>query len=122
MKILIITICLTFASSLSALELLVRTDSKTVKKIDVSELQGVHVNSECLREKNHCLKILSQEKKVLPKKRTDQTIGNPASDFCHSAVGSSIILEDKKHSEYDYCLLEDKYFVDSWDFFKKYKK
>ena len=49
-------------------------------------------------------------------------IGNPASIFCSRGGGLSVILEDKNHNEYDFCKISEKYFVDSWDLYKWYKK
>lgn len=123
MKMILFTFFFLYLTPLAqALELTLKTDPKTVKKFNISKLHGIQVNSECIRNKSHCLKLLSQEKIAVDNKRSDGTIGNPASDYCHSAGGSSEILEDKKHNEYDYCVFEDKYYVDSWDFYKKYKR
>lgn len=105
-----------------ALDLYLKTDSKTTKKFVISRLEGMQVNNTCIKEKSHCLEVLSKPKREIIKKDSDGPIGNPASDFCLSSNGASAILEDKKHNEYDYCVLENKYYVDSWDFFKKYRK
>ena len=108
--------------SANALELYLKTDSNRTKKFIISKLEGIQVNAECLKDKKHCLELLSKPKNPNEKKESDGSIGNPASDFCLVKNGASAILEDKKHNEYDYCVFENKFYVDSWDFYKKYRK
>jgi putative hemolysin len=104
-----------------AIEMLIYKTPKKATKIEISFLDGVKVNDDCLKNKKECLLIMN--KSVKPVIQSHKlSIGNPASEFCHAAGGASAILEDQKHNEYDFCLFEKKYYVDSWDFYKKYKK
>lgn len=104
-----------------SLELYLFTTPKNSQKIEITKLEGVKVNSECQKDKIHCLELLNKPVKN-PVQSHKESVGNPASDFCHAAGGSSAILEDKKHNEYDFCLFDKKYFIDSWDFYRKFKK
>lgn len=88
------------------------------RKIKIEKLSGFHVNSKCIENKNECLALISKPKKG----ETQNLSGNPASDFCSANNGKSEILRDSKNNEYDFCVLNDKYFVDSWDFYSLNKK
>ena len=96
------------------------------KKIEISLLKKFHVNSECIKNQQDCLNLLkvpttsTSVNKII--KQDKQVRGNPASDFCNFKEGKSEILRDQKNNEYDYCLLSDKYLVDSWDFYTQNKK
>lgn len=92
------------------------------KTIQIQKVQGLSVNAECARKIQDCLKLVS----VVPMKAEPKgpmgTVGNPASNYCASKGGASVILEDKGHNQYDYCVFKEKYLVDSWDLYRKEKK
>jgi putative hemolysin len=94
--------------------------NKTIK-IKFEKLNGVLVNDLCLKEKKECLKLIDSIKKnKIETVKTDKKapLGNPASTNCEAHQGQSEILRDAKHNEYDFCVLDKKYFVDSWDLMK----
>ena len=92
------------------------------KKIQIQKLQGLSVNAECAQESKQCLELIGKTpiKAVAPGPM--KTVGNPASKFCTSKGGASVIMEDKDHNQYDYCYFNAKYLVDSWDLYRKEKK
>jgi putative hemolysin len=120
----LILFLLTFQTSAFALDLYLKVDPATTRTLRVSLLNGIRVSSECTLEKKHCLELLSKKGHFKNTKSTEvkTTLGNPASINCEKSGGASAILEDEKHNEYDYCVFENKYYVDSWDFYKKFKK
>lgn len=95
------------------------------KKIKITKLNGFHVNDECLKNKAECLSLISNLPKMpmkTPEVKDPRVLGNPASDFCSANNGSAEILQDKRNNEYEYCVLKEKYLVDSWDFYSLNKK
>lgn len=93
------------------------------KNIDIELLNGMHVNSLCLKNKVECLSLLKKQTSVKNSPKSQgHVLGNPASIFCNSIGGKSEILKDKKNNEYDFCVLNDKYFIDSWDLYKTYRE
>lgn len=97
------------------------------REIKIEQLNGFHVNDECIKNKKECLSLILRPFKEDPiksakTKQAPHVLGNPASDFCKVNHGNSEILQDKKNNEYDYCVFKDKYFVDSWDFFSLNKQ
>ncbi|MBC7537509.1 MAG: DUF333 domain-containing protein [Bacteriovorax sp.] len=93
----------------------------SARKIKIEKLNGFHVNHECINNKQECLQLILKPLGQKTK-QTQDVLGNPASDFCEFNNGNSEILRDKKNNEYDYCVLKNKYYVDSWDFFNLNKK
>lgn len=94
-------------------------DNKTVKKIRISKLSGLNVNEDCFAEKEKCLKSIEAFRKSKVEKKENKTeTGNPASVYCEERMGQSEILRDSKQNEYDFCLIEKKYLIDSWSLFK----
>jgi len=94
-------------------------------KIDIQLLNGLHVNKECVDHKKECLKYileLSNKSTSLSKKEHSLVLGNPASTFCNNNKGKSEILRDSKNNEYDYCVLKEKYIIDSWDLYHHSQK
>lgn len=92
------------------------------KKIQIQKLQGLSVNAECAQEAKLCLEVISQKPIKAEAPGPMKTVGNPASKYCSSKGGASVILEDKDHNQYDYCFFKEKYLVDSWDLYRKEKK
>lgn len=92
------------------------------KKINVEKLESFHVNDECIKEKKKCLALLKIPKKTITTKASHDLAGNPASLFCRDQNGKAEILHDSKNNEYDYCVLDNKYFIDSWDFYSSNHK
>lgn len=92
------------------------------KTLKISTFDKLHVNAECLQEKKTCLKLIEKFRAVRFEKEQSGQLGNPASHFCQNAGGEILILEDKKHNEYDYCKISEKYMVDSWDLYRRFKK
>lgn len=86
-------------------------------KISIQRLNGIQVNAECLKEKKACLKIIdaAKKRKADMKKNKEGAFGNPASLNCEAHQGDPEILTDKKNNEYDYCLFDNKFLLDSWD-------
>lgn len=104
-------------------ELFFNINNKTQKKISIMQVDNLDMNSTCAKNKKKCMQVITKSI-MTPKKIKDDhlTIGNPASDFCQANEGHSAILEDEKHNQYDYCIFNNIYFIDSWNFFKKYNK
>jgi hypothetical protein len=102
--------------------MMLKTDQISVKKIEIKKLESFHVNDDCIKEKKKCLALLNIPKKNILLKGNFNLAGNPASLFCREQSGKSEILYDSKNNEYDYCVLNNKYFVDSWDFYNKNQK
>ena len=94
----------------------------TKQKLSIQKLQGLQVNKECAANSKACLAVLSQAPTKSLGQGPEGTVGHPASKFCGVKGGSSVILVDEKHNQYDYCIFQGKYFVDSWDLYRKYKK
>lgn len=95
-------------------------DQKTEQKIKMTKLNGMTVNEVCMKEKKACLKIIESVIKNRVEKKTEAgPLGNPASINCEANKGQSEVLRDSKNNEYDFCLLEKKYLVDSWDLMKR---
>lgn len=92
------------------------------KKIQFQKLEGLTVNAECAREAKLCLELISKAPVKTETPGPLGTLGNPASKYCGSKGGASVILEDKGHNQYDYCVFKEKYLVDSWDLYRKEKK
>lgn len=110
---------LLFISSLKAEVFTWANEKKSVQKIQIEILNGMKVNSTCFKEKIACLKILdSIQKTHIELKIEKGPLGNPASAYCESHNGQPEILRDAKNNEYDFCLLDKKYLVDSWDLMK----
>lgn len=112
-----------FALNVRAEVLLHKSSNAPAKKINIEKLNGLHVNIECIQNKKECLTFITNSKKTDPAsisqtKQFQHVLGNPASNFCETNKGSSEILSDLKNNEYDYCVFENKYFVDSWDFYR----
>lgn len=93
----------------------------TKQKFKVEKLEGLQVNGECLKAREACLAMLAKAPAPIPK-GPENTVGHPASKYCHAKGGASVILIDVKHNQYDYCLFQNKYLVDSWDLYRKYNK
>lgn len=104
---------------LHAEEFIFYSDSNKSEKISIQRLNGLHVNARCLKEKKDCLKVIESIKKdKVELKNVKGPLGNPASINCKTHHGQSEILRDHQNNEYDYCLLEKKYLIDSWDLMK----
>lgn len=102
-------------------ELFFTPEKNQIQKIKFDKLNGVLVNDLCLKEKKECLKLIEAIKKnKIESVKSDKKapLGNPASTNCEAHGGQSEILRDAKHNEYDFCVLNKKYFVDSWDLMK----
>lgn len=114
------------STNLFAEEFTHKFDHVPARKINIELLKGYHVNSECHKNKKECLALITVPSDVpssgTKSNKSVHLRGNPASDFCESRSGKSEILRDVKNNEYDYCVLKDKYFVDSWDFYSQNKK
>lgn len=98
-------------------------DSNKSEKIAISKMEGLSVNDSCAREKKECFSAIEQgllENSSIKKDKSQA--GNPASLFCQRIKGINIILQDERKNEYDYCKLDNKYLIDSWQLYKKYKK
>lgn len=113
-------ILLTLCASLEAKEILLMRLNEGQKEIVVQKLEGLDVNDLCLKASKKCLEKINEKPKIETK--SDSVAGNPASLFCEAKGGRSLILEDKKRNEYDYCELSDGYVVNSWHMYKKFKK
>lgn len=108
-----------FSQAAKAQVMTFHPDSKTEKKIKISKLNGLNVSEDCLSEKEKCQKSIEafrKTKAALSASRTEA--GNPASAYCEARSGQSEILRDNKNNEYDFCLIEKKYLIDSWDLYK----
>jgi putative hemolysin len=46
---------------------------------------------------------------------------HPASHFCIKSTGKSEIYYDSENNQHDYCVFENKFIIDSWDFYKRFK-
>jgi putative hemolysin len=99
-----------------------KISSSPAREIKIEKLNGLHVNIECIQNKNECLSLVKTSVKNSKTKKESHVLGNPASDFCIANNGKSEILKDKNNNEYDYCIFKDKYFVDSWNFYSLNKK
>mgnify|MGYP003394530214 CR=1 FL=1 len=123
MKIILTLIITLLSTSSFSKELFYNISKKTKEKITIVNVADLDMNSACAKNKKKCLEVITKTI-TNPKKIQDHklTVGNPASDFCQANGGSSAILEDEKYNEYDYCIFANTYFIDSWNFFKKYNK
>jgi len=95
------------------------TEKNKEQKVEIKKLDGILVNDECFSNKTVCLKIIAAVKKDKSQKKPEKgPLGNPASTKCSMNKGQSEILRDGKHNEYDFCLFEQKYLIDSWALMK----
>lgn len=101
-----------------------KINNGAAKKINIELLNGMHVNQKCIEAQSDCLSVLNKLKKTGDKSIAPypKLVGNPASNHCQQSGGYSEILHDEKNNEYDYCVFNEKYFVDSWDFYKQKRK
>lgn len=103
---------------------LMRASPGKVIQTKIEKIESLHVNEECFLHRQKCLRALqsgfSGHHKTVPPQ--DMQLGNPASTFCQMGGGVGVILEDQKRNEYDYCKVADKFLIDSWDLYKKYKQ
>lgn len=91
------------------------------KKVAIHKWEGMRVNAECVQGPKECLAVLAKAPVKAEEKGPGKTVGHPASKFCAAKGGRSAIFEDQKHNQYDYCIFE-KFYVDSWDLYRKYKQ
>jgi putative hemolysin len=106
--------------SLEAKEILLMRLNEGQKEIAVQKFEGMDVNDLCFKASKKCLEKINEKPKIETK--SESVAGNPASLFCEAKGGRSLILEDKKHNEYDYCELSDGFIINSWHMYKKNKK
>lgn len=86
------------------------------------DLEKMSVSKKCVQSGKKCLMLLDdrfQNKKDI---KESGYAGNPASLLCRSMSGNSLVLEDKKMNQYDFCEITEGIIVDSWDLVKRYKK
>lgn len=87
--------------------------------VQITKFEGVLVNEECAQNKVTCQKLISSARKQkAPRPKEKGPLGNPASQNCSFHQGQSEILRDEKHNDYDFCLFEGKYLIDSWALMK----
>ncbi|MBC7712910.1 MAG: DUF333 domain-containing protein [Rhizobacter sp.] len=101
-------------------ELTYQARKNSSENISIKVLNKLRVNDNCFARKNECLTFIN--KKIEKTKKEGPFKGNPASSYCISADGDSIILKDKKNNEYDYCRFDGNFLIDSWDLYESSKK
>ena len=107
----------------AAEEFFLRSSYQSKDVLKLGQFDSMKVNDACLKNEKDCLLQIEAGLKSKKKSKADTIqAGNPASQFCHQLGGVSLIAEDKSRNEYDFCKLSEKYLIDSWDLYKKYKQ
>ena len=112
-----------FQDSLFAAQFYKSIDHNKSSEIEIFEIEKLHVNKLCFEHYQDCLTFLKE--KVNSKAVTfpkSPPVGHPASQFCQSANGRSEIFHDQKYNQYDFCAFDEKYIIDSWNFYNRFKK
>jgi len=119
MKIVTILLFLFSSTYLKAEVFTWATEKNKELKVEIQKLDNILVNEECIKNKTICKKIIDEVKKNKSETKPEKgPLGNPASTKCSLNKGQSEILRDNKHNEYDFCLFEQKYLIDSWALMK----
>lgn len=100
---------------------------KKSKTVEMVKLEKLNVSKNCYDASKLCLITINKFVEKI-KKNTNiesshqKTYGHPASIFCQKIEGNSVIVFDKENNQYDLCLINNTYYIDSWDLFNQYKK
>lgn len=86
--------------------------------IEIVTKDKVKINSLCSKLDKKCKALIATKIKLTKTKHQDGS--HPASIGCERKGGESIILQDEKRNDYDYCLFKDGSMIDSWDLEKSY--
>lgn len=124
MKSLIVVLLFFISQSILAEIFRFELDAKS-KTIEILEVDKIHVSKSCFDSKKECLNFISKSVEKLKSKKDSskkQTFGHPASQFCQKLDGNSVIVFDKENNQYDLCLINNLYYIDSWDLFNQIKK
>lgn len=109
-----------FPLKIYSMDLVYQYDKKTSSKIVITNFHGMNASESCLKAAKECSKLIDKKKIRLDK--IPGLKGNPASIACEEIGGSPAILKDEKFNDYEYCLLEKNYFIDSWDLHERLSK
>ncbi len=92
------------------------------EQLQFFDFEKMSVSKKCSQSGKKCLMLIDDRFKNKKEVKETGYAGNPASLLCQSMSGSSLILEDKKMNQYDYCEIANGIIIDSWDLVKRYKK
>ena len=116
MKYYLILLILTINSAMA--KTLYLPSSKKSVPIEILTKDNVKINSLCLKLDKKCKALMATKLKINKVKHQDGS--HPASVGCEQKGGESIILQDDKRNDYDFCLFKDGSMIDSWDLEKSY--
>lgn len=122
MRVFYILVSVLFSQTIQT-EIFTRYFERTeVSGIEILEKSKLHINENCYKNFEECSKFLkSKIKSKHIENKKNNLIGNPASHFCLTAGGSPEIFHDNLNKQYDFCNFEEKYIIDSWDYYTRLK-
>ena len=98
-------------------------EKHTPSIIKIFNKDNLHINENCFKNfiecKNYFQKNANSKKMIT---KTSNLIGHPAGQFCINSNGTPEIFYDVKNNQYDFCNFNEKYIVDSWDFYNRFNK
>ncbi len=116
-----------FTQLINASELYKFTNQNKNKEIiKVEQLEGMRVNQTCYKNQKECFSYLikaaslGNNNKNNPRPKSSFA-RHPASAFCNLSTGLSEIYYDQENNQHDYCVINKKFIIDSWDFYRRFK-
>jgi len=97
-------------------------ENDVYKNVKISEFQGAHLNSECIKGgKPQCKAWSCFLEKPKPRSKSNFPLaGDPAAQYCWDVEAKNRILKSVDNKQYDYCVFSDNSMIDSWDLYYKH--